>query len=126
MKIALKISALYGILILNVIAFDPDGPPPEKTMLWTTDYINRVTIPKVNFVESTAEEAVLSLTQSYIPKAYKVEINGSKLGELAHEKVSFELKDVTVFEAVGVLANSIGADILIKPGKIYLVPATKE
>ena len=103
------------------LAFDPAGPPPEKTMGWTTERLSRSILPSVNITDMTIEEAVEFIGVLEVPDAYKPKIDCSRIPDKLR-KVKFTGTNLTRLEAIGKLAQAIDADILICPGKVTLIP----
>lgn len=56
------------------------------------------------------------------PVKYRVEIDCSKIGKIAVSKVTFKAKGLTFIEALGRVAEAADLNILISPGKVYLIP----
>jgi len=118
-----KISSILGLgmLIMVALAYDPAGPPPKKTMEWTTKSLSRNILPSVNITDMTIEEAVEFIGVLEVPDAYKPKIDCSRIPDKLR-KVKFSGTDLTRLEAIGKLAQAIDADILISPGKVTLIP----
>ena len=118
---------LLLLLIPQTMAFDPIGPPPEKTMEWTMGFIATVVIPRMDFDETTTLGDCVDFLNSIggAPKEYQTEIDGSALGEaklLAPCPVKFQARNIHLIEVLAKLADAIPANLLIGPGKIRLIP----
>src|SRR6478609_4875721 len=91
-RLAIPIFAM--LLSSHVMAFDPAGPPPTKTVQWTVSYLTKVTIPKIDFDDTaTLGECIDFLNLAFgAPNAYRAEIDGSAFGDVklaspAHLKI---------------------------------------
>ena len=107
-----------------LFGFDPAGPPPEKTIAWTTSRLSNQVIPYLEFHGVPLNEAVDFIAVMEIPKAYKIAFDCSKLKD-PKPKITFTARDIRQLEALGRVAEAIEADIVISPGKVSLVPRKK-
>lgn len=57
-----------------------------------------------------------------IPVKFGVTIDASQLDRPESKRVKLVAKDITILEAAAKVAEQLDAEILIKPGKICLVP----
>lgn len=108
-------------------AFDPVGPPPERTVEWAGRQITSIRVPRFSFEgTATVGEAIAFLNRTEIPKAYRVEIDGSALGpEALKRRISLKAEDLTLAEAIFRVAHVISADIRVGAGTVSFVPRTK-
>jgi hypothetical protein len=121
MKTRLSTVLAFIALVMMAFAFDPDGPPPEKTMEWTSQSLSRTIIPSVSIHDATVEEAAHFISVLEVPDAYKPMIDCSKIADKT-QRVTFSGRNLTRLEAIGMLAQAIDSDILISPGTVILVP----
>ena len=124
MKAHLTISAFFILSTAFIWGFDPAGPPPKKTLEWTTRCLSRTIIPKVDFVDVPLEDAVYFVGIPEITQSYKPVIDYSKIKDIK-QKITFSGRNLTSLEAIGRVAEAIGAEIHISPGKVTLVPKAK-
>jgi hypothetical protein len=121
MKLTLR--ALFVLIMVSpsLFGFDPAGPPPKKTIEWTTSRLSRAIIPYIEFHEVFLTEAIDFIAGMEIPEAYRVSIDCSRLKD-PKPKITFTARDLTRLEAIGRVAEATGSDIVISPGKVTLVP----
>jgi len=104
-----------------LFGFDPAGPPPKKTIAWTTSRLSHQIIPYLNFQEMPLNEALDFIAVMELPKDYKISIDCSKLKD-PKPKITLTARDLPQLEAIGRVAEAVEADIVISPGKVSLVP----
>ena len=119
--------AIFPTLILfalsSVAAFDYDPPPRVKTMEWTIQIANSA--GTWIYDGATAEAIIADLDRSMaLPGAY-LEIDRSKVREKLQTKLTIHAEKCTWLQLLAQVADAIGADILITPGKFTLAPRTK-
>jgi hypothetical protein len=104
-------------------AFDPGGPPPAKTLSWTTSFASRVTIPRIRYKNETPERAISHLLGvTGIPAAYSVTVDTTRLKLVNPAMITFDADNLTLLQALARVAEQVHADLLIKPGSIVLQP----
>lgn len=119
------IFSLYIFACIPCQAFDPIGPPPEKTLEWTSKTAINFVAPIIDFDKSTtAEEACGILQLSHAkPKDYCIEIDTSALSEKQRQTIIvMQEKNISLLTALSKIADRLNASIVIEPGKISLVP----
>jgi hypothetical protein len=128
----MKLRKLFVILVFatcqQVLAFDPgEGPRPGSSLSTTVGFVSFVKIAKVDYPEGTLSEVLHWIRGVEIPEKYGVVVDASRLNLPETTKVKLVEKDITILKAASLVAEQIGAEILIQPGKILLVPkyATK-
>jgi hypothetical protein len=119
--------AIFATLVLyaasDAAAFDYDPPPRVKTMEWTIKIANG--IGTWVYEGATAESILADLDRDMsLPGAY-LDIDRSQVRQQLETKLSFRAEKVTWLQLVAKVADAIGADIVISPGKFTLVPRTK-
>jgi hypothetical protein len=119
--------AIFTILALfaasHVFAFDYDPPPSVKTMEWTIRIANG--IGTWIYEDATAESILADLDRSTsLPGAY-FDIDRSQVRQRLATKLSFRAEKVTWLQLLARVADAIGADIVITPGRFTLVPRSK-
>lgn len=122
---ATLILALVLTLTVQVEAFDPAGPPPDKTIEWTTDYLSSVVVPRVDFNESTSLGQCLNFLEIVLgaPAAYNIKIDGEALGAAKlSTPVSLKAQNRTLIEILAKLADAVDANLFIERGKVSLIP----
>ena len=127
----MKILRILGILIIistKVLAFDPEGPPPPKTIERTIELATKLNLNIIDVGdESTLRQVFrfLELKQS-MPKEYGFNINGDKLSkELLESSIKFKAKNITFMKAMAKIADLIGCKLVIEPGVVYFQPIIK-
>ena len=113
------------LLLSDVRDFDPAGPPPEKTMEWTTAWLGNTMIPKVTLEGVTIQEAIDFFHLQY-SAGYRVEIECPKTKENKGKKITFHGEKLTYIEVIGGMADAAGMNIMIAPGKVYLIPRNSD
>ena len=104
-------------------AFDPAGPPPAKTLSWTTSFVSRITITRIHYKNETPERAITHLLGvTGIPAAYSVTVDATKLKLGNPVMITFDAENLTLLQALARVADQVHADLLIKPGAIVLQP----
>ena len=109
----------------SALAFDPEGPPPKRTLEWTARILAHVTIPRIDFVDTSVLEAVDFASRMEVPMAYKVMIKISDEEGVRKKRVNLNAKDITQMELLASIAEQAGLDLLIQPGVVVLVPRSK-
>jgi len=66
-------------------------------------------------------EALDFIAVMELPKSYKIAIDCSKIKD-PKPKVTLTARDLPQLEAIGRVAEAIGADIEISPGSVSLIP----
>jgi len=111
-----------GLLSRPAQAFDPVGPPPEKTLEWTVNTVR----PSIQFLNAGLEEACeFIMGTGSIPSSYSLKIDYSQIKVPQGWTISMDEKNITVIKAVAMIAEKCNADLLVKPGVIILVPRQK-
>ena len=106
------------------MAFDPIGPPPKKTIEWTTNYIYWAVVPKIDFEDISVQEALDFISQATgIPSAYRVEVDATAMGKtILKSKIQMQEKNIKLSDAIAKIADRINAKMVIDEGVIRLVP----
>lgn len=110
---------LIALFAVCAHAFDPDGPPPVWTLANTCAFLTKVIHPQVSFAEATVPE-VLELLRADRPRAYTPSYEVDEALLAPDTTFSIDQKDISDFEVLAKLAESIRADIEISPGKVLL------
>jgi len=84
-----------------------------------------VTIPRIDFVDTSVLEAVDFASRMEVPMAYKVMIKISDEEGVRKKRVNLKAKDITQMELLASIAEQAGLDLLIQPGVVVLVPRSK-
>lgn len=113
---------LFVVTCQNLLAFDPAGPPPSTSIALTTRFVSNVRLPRVDMPDGNLEAVLQFIRVMEIPEKAGVVIDASKMKLPEDTRVRIVEKDITILAAVGIVAEQINADLLIRPGKIYLVP----
>ncbi|MFD2159196.1 hypothetical protein ACFSW8_09830 [Rubritalea tangerina] len=108
-------------LSLSASAFDPDGPPPKKTLAWTTSNLANVTIPNIDFDEAPVTFIAEYLSKRGMTKDHTVSIELKNLGETANKPITMKARNIRLLEVLGLVAEEIGAQLVISPGKVTLI-----
>jgi len=122
------IAPIFALLLCaQVMAFDPVGPPPKKTVEWTASYITNVTIPRIELEDfTTLGDCIDFIRLSHgAPKEYRVEIDVSALGEAklrAPIHLKIQARNVKIVDMLAKLADAVQADLVINAGSVRLVP----
>jgi len=119
------ILALALTLTVQVEAFDPAGPPPDKTIEWTAGYLSRVVVPRVDFNDSTPLGECLNFLELIQgrPAAYSVKVDGEALGDAKlNAPISMKAQDMKLIEILANLADAVDANLVIERGKVSLIP----
>jgi hypothetical protein len=124
MKVPL-ILALALTLTVQVEAFDPASPPPDKTIEWTAGYLSRVVVPRVDFNDSTPLGQCLNFLELIQgrPAAYSIKVDGEALGDAKlSAPISLKAQDMKLIEILAKLADAVDANLVIERGKVSLIP----
>ncbi len=113
-------------LAVRAHAFDPAGPPPERTMAWTIQRLSDTVIPNANFEGASLAEIIKLLNQPEIPKTHKVRIAGDALGPKLEERITLNARNITHLSLIGKVAHLAEADIRIGAGYLSLLPKTRK
>jgi hypothetical protein len=117
----LTILALYAVS--NAVAFDYDPPPRVKTMEWTIKIANAT--GTWIYEDETAESILADLDRSMsLPGAY-LDIDRSQVRQKLETKLTFHAEKFTWLQLLAKVADAIGADVMIAPGKFTLIPRSK-
>jgi hypothetical protein len=122
---ATLILALALTLSAQVQAFDPVGPPPDKTIEWTAGYLSRLVIPRVDFDESTPLGECLNFLELIQgrPATYSIKVDGEALGEAKlSAPVSLKVREMKLIDILAKLADAVDANLVIERGKVSLIP----
>ncbi len=122
---ATLILALALTFMVQVAAFDPAGPPPDKTIEWTAGYLSRVVVPRVDFNESTPLGECLNFLELMQgrPAAYGIKVDGEALGDARlGAPVSLKAEGMKLMEVLAKLADAVDASLVIERGKVSLIP----
>lgn len=107
----------------SLFAFDPaGGPPPSSSLSRTIHFVSNVTRPMHDIRDETLSSTLDFIAILEIPKKYGVVIDASAMKLPEETRVTVVGKDLSILAAAGIVAEQIKADILIRPGKILLVP----
>ncbi|RYD20175.1 MAG: hypothetical protein EOP88_16080 [Verrucomicrobiaceae bacterium] len=119
---ALFLGLLFTMTCQSLLAFDPVGPPPSTSIALTTRFVSNVKLARVDMPDEDLEAVLQFIRVMEIPEKAGVVIDASKMNLPENTRVRIVEKDITILAAVGIIAEQINADVLIQPGKIYLVP----
>jgi hypothetical protein len=122
---ATLILALALTLTVQVQAFDSAGPPPDKTIEWTTGYLSKVIVPRVDFDRTTSLGQCLNFLELVMgrPAAYNIKIDGEALGVAKlSAPVSLKVRDMKLIEILAKLADAVDANLVIERGNVSLIP----
>lgn len=122
MRFAIYISAALLLLNSSSWAFDPVGPPPPTSLSLTVGHVSHVKLARVDYPDGPLLEVLDFIRVMEIPVKFGVTIDASQLDRPESKRVKLVAKDITILEAAAKVAEQLDAEILIKPGKIRLVP----
>ena len=115
--ITLVVIALLTFEASSVLAFDPAGPTPQKTMEWTCRFLGSGRMSSASFQDATIWEAAEFLS-TYIPPSYNVTYSVDDTLDDTTRHISLDLKDPTFFEVVAEIARQSETDVLISTGQV--------
>lgn len=114
---------LFGLFSQGASAFDPgDGPPPSDSLSVTVGFVSVARVANVDYPEGNLSEVLDWIRVIDIPRKYGVIIDASRMNLPETTKVKLVEKNISILKAASLVAEQIGAEILIQPGKILLVP----
>jgi hypothetical protein len=117
---------LFGLFSQGASAFEPgEGPPPSDSLSVTTSFVSVMKVANVNYPEGNLSEVLDWIRVIDIPRKYGVIIDASRMNLPETTKVKLVEKNISILQAASLVAEQIGAEILIQPGKILLVPKEK-
>jgi len=100
-------------------ATDWDIPDPV-TYEWTIQRATKTTIPKVNFTDAPASKIIEALSDSMV---FPLRIEAPLFSEeKLNKRITIQKEQITWIEIISIVADRIGADILISKGKVTLKP----
>lgn len=105
-----------------LFAFDPAGPPPERTMEWTTRSLANFKIPHVSLKDMALIDALVFASRIDVPKAYRVSLEYPQAMERSDIRLTLEAKDISWIELLGIIAAKANLDLRIQPGLVTFVP----
>ena len=126
MKFAIHICVAFLLLNNSSWAFDPVGPPPSTSLFITVAHVTHVKLARVDYPDGPLLEVLDFIRVMEIPVKFGVTIDASQLDRPELKRVKLVAKDITILEAVTKVAEQLDAEILIKPGKICLVPKAEK
>jgi hypothetical protein len=88
-----------------LFAFDPAGPPPKRTMEWTTRILANVKIPHIDLEEAALIDALVFASRIDIPKAYRVWLEYPEAMEQSDVRITLEARDISWMELLGIIAE---------------------
>lgn len=115
--ITFVVIALLTVEVSSVSAFDPVGPPPQKTMEWTCRFLGSGRMAAANLQNATIWEAADFLS-TYIPTSYNVTYRVDDALDDTTRHISLDLKDPTFLEVVAEIARQSETDVLISTGQV--------
>jgi hypothetical protein len=121
------ILALAIILTAPVQAFDPAaGPPPDKTIEWTTGYLTGIRRQSIAFADSPLGDCLKFLELELGPVAYRIEIDAKALGDAKLDTpITLNGKDMNLISILSKLADAVDASLVIERGKVSFIPKKK-
>jgi hypothetical protein len=125
-RIAITLILVLGAFSQALHAFDPVGPPASSSLSRTISHASRVRLPRVDCPETPLDEVLEFIRVPEIPKKFGVIIDASRMKLPESTRVNIVAKDITILEAAALVAEQLHADLLIKPGKILLVPQSEK
>lgn len=108
-----------------LLAFDPAGPPPQKTIEWTMANLAAVKHPRIDFEDVPLDDAIVFANRIHVPKNYRVEVKVADESKLPATLINLKAKDMPQMELLGIIAGQAQMDLLIQPGVVTLVPRGK-
>ncbi|OYV04603.1 MAG: hypothetical protein CFE26_15995 [Verrucomicrobiales bacterium VVV1] len=123
-----SIAAIIAIslsIVSPVMAFDPAGPPPNKTFEWTIQYLTEVTYPVVSMDKDTVVRDCIDYMRLSRPLEYRMEIDVSSIEEAklsAPIQIEINARNIKVIDFLAKIADIAQANIVIEPGKVRLIP----
>ena len=124
MRSAVHICAAILLSNSSSWAFDPVGPPPSTSLSITVAHVTHVKLARVDYPDGPLLEVLDFIRVMEIPVKFGVTIDASQLDRPESKRVKLIAKDITILEAATKVAEQLDVEILIKPGKICLVPKT--
>lgn len=117
--------AVFLFLAGSVIASNVSTSTPKKTVEWTATAASSVTIPFVDFSKGVPLEQALKFIKSMQsgPAESHPELSCRYGGNFDQSTlVHAKRKDITLLRAASLIADEIGAQLLIEPGALVLAP----
>jgi len=111
-----------AVLILPVSAFDPVGPPKERTVEETRAFATHFTRPFIHFDQEPLGAALEFVACPDIPAEYRVRVDAKALPDWQKKKVTLQLKGATLLQVLEAMAKQLNADVKIGENVISLVP----
>jgi hypothetical protein len=108
-----------------ILAFDPAGAPPERTMEWTTRSLANVRIPHIDLEDVAMIDALVFASRIDVPKDYRVWVKYPDEMKKSDLRVTFKAKDISWMELLGTIAARSAMDLRIQPGVVTFVPRSE-
>lgn len=120
-RVCFAVITLYAAS--HAVAFDYDPPPRVKTMEWTIKVASG--IGTWVYEDATAESIIADLDRDMsLPGAY-FDIDRSQVRDRLETKLTLHADKFTWLQMLASVADAVGANIIITPGKFTLVPHAK-
>lgn len=122
-----RFTVLLGIILTGIgggaSAFDPIGGGPASSLSSTVLFLTSVTRDRIDFPEASLEEVLLFLQRTGdVPAELGVKLDYSRVRQPATIRVKLVEQNLSLLQAVSLLAEQSGANLQIEPGKIILLP----
>jgi hypothetical protein len=112
----------FAVLILPVSAFDPVGPPKERTVEETRQFATHFTRPYIDFDQEPLGAALEFVACPGIPAEYRVRVDATALPGWEKKTVTLRLRDATLLQVIETMAKLLNAEVKIGENVISLVP----
>ncbi len=104
-------------------AFVPVGNGPASSLPSTVLFLTSVTKDRIDFPDASLEEVINFLQRTGdVPAENGVKLDCSRMPEPSAIRVNLVEKNLSLLQAVSLLAEQSGANLQIEPGKLILLP----
>jgi|GEM_PF-3050350 len=120
-------TAIFLVIAGSIFAFDASGPPPVKTMEWTATVTSNIVIPEIDFSKGVPLSDALDFIMGIhsVAEEYRPSLQSRFGGKFDQSTlVHIKNKDITMLRVVSLIADEIGAQIIIEPGVIIIAPSS--
>ena len=122
-----RVTLLVGMIISGIShvaeAFDPIGGGPASSLSSTVLFLTSTTRERIDFPEASLEEVILFLQRTGdVPPEFGVKLDCSRMPQPTAIRVKLVGENLSLLQALSLLAEQSGANFQIEPGRLTLLP----